>query len=339
MKTILNHSIAAAVFLSAVCINAYGNNSTIVKAANQQLATNNPTAYNITMPSLVQASALLPLQASSPVSNISMFTIISVPSDGQGTLYINMNGSLMPVTEGMMLTADLAGSLYFSPDASYNGNVIFTYSASDEEGNISNIASYTIPVAGVPAPVLPVTLLHFFASLNNKNVSLQWQTTNEINSSYFEIQRSTDGNSFTTVATVSAKGNHSTITTYEANDDLFFYNYTIVHYRIKMVEINGSHKYSAVQTIKMERPAKSNIKVWPLPFSSTLNAAFNADKNETIKIKLVSVNGAVLINSTQAAKQGYNIIYLNQAQSIPSGTYLLVISNGEKTETVKVVKQ
>lgn len=339
MKTIFNQSIAVAVFLSAICTNTYGNNFPGAKTASQQSLAGNPTAYNITMPPLVQASALLPLQANSPVANISMFTIVSAPSTEQGTLYIDMNGTLMPVTDGMMLTADLAGSLYFSPDALYNGNVVFTYSASDEEGNISNIATYTIPVAGTPAPVLPVTLLHFVATLNNKNVTLQWQTTNETNTSYFEIQRSIDGNNFTTFATASAKGGNSVLNNYEVNDDLFFYNNTQVQYRIKMVDINSRFKYSPIQTIKVENQVKSNLKAWPLPFSSTLNVAFTADKSEIIKLKLVGVNGAVITNSSYTVKEGFNIIYLNQAQSIPSGTYLLVISNSKKTETVKVVKQ
>jgi hypothetical protein len=51
-----------------------------------------------------------------------------------------------------------------------------------------------------------------------------------------------------------------------------------------------------------------------------------------------NINGAVILNSSSIVKKGHNVITINQAQSKPSGTYLLTISNGTKSETIKVVK-
>ena len=105
--------------------NLPGNTNKIIK---QQLAEDpaTPTAYDITMTPLVQASSILPLNASSANGNIVMYSILSVPSLSQGELSIDMNGTLVPVSEGMMLTADLAANLYFIPEPSYSGNVVFT---------------------------------------------------------------------------------------------------------------------------------------------------------------------------------------------------------------------
>lgn len=302
-------------------------------------ADDSPTAYNVTMTPVVQSTDLLPLQAASANSIIAMFTIVSIPTEDQGTLSIDMNGHMVPVGEGMMLTADLAGELYFTPNPSFNGTVVFTYTASDESGFSSNIASYTIPVINAQQGSLPVTLLQFSATPENKIVMLNWQTTHEANSSYFEIQRSMDGNNFETIATETAKGNHEGINMYNSRDDLFFYTATVVHYRLKMVDINGRATFSAVQVINLNKTAQGSIKVWPLPFSSTLHAGYTAAANETISIKLVSVNGSVISVSNQAVTTGFNTIRIYQAQSIASGTYVLIISNGKKTEAVKVVKQ
>ena len=43
---------------------------------------------------------------------------------------------------------------------------------------------------------LPLTLLNFTAIKQHNTVQLHWQTTNEVNTSYFNIQRSTDAMHF-----------------------------------------------------------------------------------------------------------------------------------------------
>ncbi|MES2847531.1 MAG: T9SS type A sorting domain-containing protein [Bacteroidota bacterium] len=296
-----------------------------------------PVAYNITMSPLVQASAILPFNATSGSSNIAMYTIITVPSATQGELSLDMNGTLVPVGEGMMLTADLAANLYFTPDSLYSGNVVFTYSASDESGNISNVAIYTIPVTGKPPVILPITVLDFTGTAQNKKAQLYWQTQNENNSSYFELQRSSDGNSFETIATITAKGN--TTNNYQSTDDLFFYKHSVVYYRLKMVNINGSFKYSATVTINSGAAIKANIKAWPLPFTGNLNIEFYSNDAMPVKITLCNVAGSTITNLNSNAKKGTNTISLYQAQTIPAGTYLLTISNSTRAETIKVIKQ
>jgi len=296
-----------------------------------------PVAYDITMTPVVQSTSILPFKAVSAGSNISSFIIHSVPSESQGILSLSMDGQLVTVSEGMMITPDLAASFVFTPDSSYNGQVLFTYSANDEEGVTSNIANYIIPVIGKQQVILPVSLLSFSGTENNKKVQLYWQTENEGNSSYFEIQRSADGTSFETIATESALGNAKN--SYQSNDDLFFYIFKTVYYRIKMVNINGSFKYSASVMLQLGTTGKTTVKAWPLPFTSNLNVSFYGEEKETVKITLRSINGSEVMNITSAVTKGPNTIALYQAQSMPSGTYLLTVSSRTKAETIKVIKQ
>jgi hypothetical protein len=341
MKTILKSILPAAILFAATTGSAAGNNiptrtNSILK---QQVAEDpaTPTAYDITMTALVQASLLLPLNATSTNGNIVMYTIITIPSVSQGELSIGMNGTLLPVSEGMMLTADLAANLYFIPDSAFSGNIIFTYSAADESGLTSNVANYTIPVTGKPQAILPVTILNFSGTEENKKVQLYWQTQNEISSSYFEIQRSIDGKTFETFATNTAKGNN--INNYHGTDDLFFYNLTSVYYRIKMVDINGSFKYSASLMIRLGTAVKNNIKAWPLPFTGNLNVAFISEEDAPVKISIHNVAGSEVMHLSSNAKKGNNTISLYQAQTIPAGTYVLTISNSTWAKTIKVIKQ
>jgi hypothetical protein len=342
MKTIRNTTFILSMALAALTNTVAAKNLPGTSKESKQYRINTataPIAYDVIMTPLVQASIILPLNASSQSSNISAYTLQTIPSASHGILSIDMDGVLVPVSEGMMLTTDLASKLVFEPDTSYTGNVVFTYSAADDEGVSSNIANYTIPVIAKQQAVLPVSLLGFTGAAENKMVQLYWQTQNEGNSSHFEIQRSTDGNNFETIAMVTAKGNINTANNYQTKDDLFFYNYQSVYYRLKMIDINGSFKYSNSILIKLKAATKNNITAWPLPFTSNLNIGYYSEVSETVKITIHSINGSVLMTLNSNVKKGTNTISLYQAQQIPAGTYLLSVGNSTKAQTIKVIKQ
>jgi hypothetical protein len=301
-----------------------------------------PTAVNIindTLLNTASITATLPFKASAASGIIANYTIQSIPLQSEGVLYVCDNGTCTPVTPGQVITEAQIYMLSFQPNPSFTGDVVFNYFATDTYNQVSNVATYTIPVSELHPGLLPITILSFTGSIDKKTVQLNWQTSLEINSSYFEIQRSEDGINYETFATTTAKGNSSLTSNYAAKDDLFFYTKKIAYYRIKMVDTDGKFKYSSVMVIKVDATAKNSAKAWPIPFTSNLSLEYASETNQEVKISLVSMNGSVVFNNNTQAKQGRNVITINQAQSIPAGTYLLTISNGTKTETIKVVKQ
>jgi len=301
-----------------------------------------PTAENIVLPALTNTSLIThiePLEASAASGTIVSYTIQTIPPADQGILYICVDGNCNPVTAGQVLTPEQIGQLSFQPNPTYTGDVVFTYSAMDSYNQVSNTASYTIPLTGSSESTLPLSILSFSANVDKKSVQLNWQTSQEINSSYFEIQRSSDGRTFEPVGTVTAKGNSSFTNTYQSKNDLSLYLGKIVFYRLKMVDIDGKFKYSPVIMLKLNTTAsESTLKAWPIPFANELNMDYNSDADQEIEITMRNINGAVILNSSSIVKKGHNVITINQAQSKPSGTYLLTISNGTKSETIKVVK-
>ena len=50
---------------------------------------------------------------------------------------------------GIVLTSTQITGMRFAPNLNYTGVVNFTYSATDNSGNVSNIANYNIPISGV----------------------------------------------------------------------------------------------------------------------------------------------------------------------------------------------
>ncbi len=302
-----------------------------------------PVAENILMPSMLNASlitAISPFKASAASGDIVSYTVKTIPDPNKGILYICNAGNCVPVTAGQVLTPAEISLLSFQPNPNFTGDAVFTYNADDSYGQVSNIATYTIPVTGLSQGPLPITMLSFSGSIDKKTVQLNWQTLQEINSSYFELQKSIDGNKFEPFAIITAKGNSSITSNYNITDDLFFYINNTIFYRIKMVDIDGKAKYSAVLMIKLDAGGtKNNIKAWPVPFTNELNIEYSSETNQQVTISIRSINGAVVSTGSSMVKKGHNIITINQAQQTPSGTYLLTISNSTRMETIKVVKK
>jgi hypothetical protein len=301
-----------------------------------------PTANNIKLNALMNtapATALLPLEAIAATGSIATFIINTIPSASQGVLYMCTNNNCVPVVAGQILTPAEINSLSFKPNVNFTGDVVFNYSATDTHSQYSNIATYTIPVISQTQNVLPVSLLSFKGSISNKKTQLVWQTSLEINSSYFEIQRSTNAVNFEAIATVTAKGNSAIVNNYQTTDDLFFFIGSKVFYRLKMVDTDGKFKYSQVLAMPITAIVSNNITAWPLPFSGQLSTGFKSESNGSVKINITNINGALVLSNTSTVQKGYNTININQAQSIPSGTYLLTVVKDGKSETIKVVKQ
>jgi hypothetical protein len=88
------------------------------------------------------------------------------------------------------------------------GNYVFTLTATDKH----NSASATVNVHVIPGS-LPITLARFNASRNDAGIILTWQTTMESNNAAFIVQKSTDGSTWTDIATIKStavNGNSST---------------------------------------------------------------------------------------------------------------------------------
>ncbi len=180
--------------------------------------------------------------------------------------------------------------------------------------------------------IFPVRLLSFTGGQKGVENYLQWQTTNEVNTADFEVERSAAATTFTTLGKVTATGNSVSEKTYNFTDvqPLQGKNY----YRLKMADKDGKFTYSNVVELTTNIP--NGIKVFPNPTASVLyitpnNAATNAGN---IALSLKDINGKVLwsMQSTNTSQIQADV------SKLPNGTYMLEILNTDKTiSTQKVV--
>jgi len=105
---------------------------------------------NVVLLDTAAATVLNPnLSATDTDGTIASYTIVTLPAATSGML--SVNGAA--VTAGQTFTAAQLGTLTFKPVAGFNGNASFTYTATDNQGGVSNTSTYTIPVNVAPVAV------------------------------------------------------------------------------------------------------------------------------------------------------------------------------------------
>jgi uncharacterized repeat protein (TIGR01451 family) len=115
--------------------------------------TNNPpVATDVTIPSIPSTAgptAITSLTASDTDGTISSYTILSLPPISQGVLY--MSDGTTPVLKDQVLTPLEAAGLKFDPSGTYTGDVVFNFTATDNNTAIApSPASFTVPIGNNP---------------------------------------------------------------------------------------------------------------------------------------------------------------------------------------------
>ncbi len=186
---------------------------------------------------------------------------------------------------------------------------------------------------------LPVKLNAFSAVKQENKVILNWNTSSEINSSSFIIERSNDAINFIEVTSVKAAGNSSQNINYSAID--FQPNlYEVNYYRIKQIDVDGKYSYSSIAAIDFSETVshKSELKLWPNPASNDyVNLSLGSNSTPTITVMIIDVIGRVVEKIKIASNNENFVIPVNQ---LNQGAYLIkVYSNDKFIEHIKLVKE
>ncbi len=185
------------------------------------------------------------------------------------------------------------------------------------------------------APV-PVTLSEFSGKYGNGQAILDWQTSQEINSSRFEIQKSNDGQNFNYLASVNAAG-FSTIPQEYSYTDKFPGGGTYAYYRLKQIDMDGKFTFSNV--VKISLGNRASLEVFPNPFTSSFTANFVANKTAEATMIIRNSIGQSVMQKTIKTIKGNNSVNINNLSSLKPGIYYVNISNDDMNYNLKLQKQ
>ena len=180
-----------------------------------------------------------------------------------------------------------------------------------------------------------VELLSFEGRAQANDNLLFWATATEENSSHFNVQRSSDGYTFTTIGKIAGAGNSNVTMNYNYND--VNVDAGTATYRLEMVDFDGSVEYSNTVTLT-RRSDFGIVELAPVPAINLLNVAFNTVEEAVTRVEILSVSGRVLSVVEVESGIGINRVQLD-ITDYASGIYLISVANGENHEIKKFIKE
>lgn len=183
---------------------------------------------------------------------------------------------------------------------------------------------------------LPITLLSFYGYDDENNIQLFWESSSEIYSNYFEIEKLSNEKIFEKIGQVKAIGRSNEINKYSFIDKQISKENKIEYYRLKLIDINNSYKYSDVIAIKRNNSLKSTISIFPNPTTENINIFISNMEELNLKIRVMDVMGKVVYEDNTLIGNQINTISLNH---LPSGVYTLQINGLKENNTWKVIKK
>lgn len=208
---------------------------------------------------------------------------------------------------------------------------LFVRVQNDIENRWSQTKIFTSPTGGP----LPLTLLNFTATKQNESANINWQTSNEINSAYFNVQRSIDAINFNTVGKVNANNISNVVNTYTYVDNIQGLSGPVIYYRLQQVDIDGNFQYSKIVSLKIDG-GKPGIKIFPNPASDYLN--INTDNPEDLNgavIKIADMTGRITMKQNLMAEMNQQV----NIGTLAKGIYMLYINKHSGIVAQKLIKE
>jgi hypothetical protein len=232
--------------------------------------------------------------------------------------------------------AGIGGDVFTTTMGHYYAIAIVSWQGTSNGGDASYTFNIGTPQLGgidlSPANcpgVLPVKLSSFNASVNNCIVDLDWVAALESNFKNHEVQYSTDGLNFQSIATISAarQGSNQKYTYQHDNP-----KQGNIYYRLKMTDINGKFEYSKIIALKL-LCNQSSLIVYPNPVTGILNINIINSQNGATIASLFDNNGKLIFSGEMVS--GTNMIDMSK---FAKGTYLLKLKNNVESQSIKIIK-
>lgn len=183
---------------------------------------------------------------------------------------------------------------------------------------------YTLATKDFTVSPLPVELVYFDATLADRQVMLGWQTASELNSSYFDVLRSGDGQNWSSIGTVPAMGSSQSSIDYSLVDAAPLTG--VSYYRLKEVDLNGSFHLYGIRSISNSQK-ENRVKIYPNPTDKGLVTVVSDEPISSLFV--YNALGKVVFEATIDSDD----TYLLDAQSFESGMYWINL-NGENYKLI-----
>ena len=250
---------------------------------------------------------------------------------------INYNGKLYGMTSmgGANNGSNLEDGVLFEydplngPDGTLTKKLDFT----GANGSHPSRSSLLLVKGSTP---LPIILLSFTAQADGNRTKIAWSTAAEKENKTFEVERSTDGKTFSSIATVSGNQNSTQVQHYSVYDHhpANGTNY----YRLVQEDNNGDKKVYDTKAVRFALEQKVAVSAFPNPTSNEINISLDNYTGKIVEVDLLDINGRSIYRETITVDPGQNNTYkLNLAKQPAAGNYMLHVRGQDLNTSLKLV--
>jgi hypothetical protein len=197
-----------------------------------------------------------------------------------------------------------------------------------------SIINLTVNNCGTP---LKTDLLSFNGKLIDGKTNLSWVTSKENEPVYYSIERSNDGNNFSSIGIINGYKNYNAENNYYSFSDPAAVS-DKAWYRIAMRNDENKKKYSRIIQLydkKIEFGLSNVIN----PFNHELDFEVLVPENARIEAVLTNLSGKPLRKENFIVYEGVNSLTILDTERLPAGMYILQIKNKERVISKKLMKK
>lgn len=233
-----------------------------------------------------------------------------------------------------------AAASYSTPQTSITFRMGYDYNYTNSNFNSQPTRQYGSRFGCFSFPQqtpLPVRLLNFSGIYRNQSVLLNWTADNEVNFSAYEVERSSNGISFESIAVKHKQGSGTNKEQYSYTDELSTTTDRIFYYRLKMLDIDGKYSYSGVIMIKIDEE-NIGLMVSPNPVKTgyAVTIRYRSDRRGIADIKMMDASGKTVLRQQFNVSQGVNSLLLNNTHTLLPGLYVLQVNDGQRSQAAKL---
>ena len=199
---------------------------------------------------------------------------------------------------------------------------------------------YKLAMGVVYDNTLPVSATKFTGYKTGDKNSLRWTTYTEINNDHFELERSTNGHDFVSVAKINSKaptGNSTTAIYYDYTDE----NTPAVNTYYRLRQVDKQAIFALSDVVMLQGTGKLSLslnKIFPNPVESLVKIEFTSPVAGNNSLLLFDMAGRLIKRNEINSIVGDNQLQLNLTGLIKGQYVLLLLNNTGKSNLVMLMK-
>jgi hypothetical protein len=173
---------------------------------------------------------------------------------------------------------------------------------------------------------LPV-LVNVDANLRSDNkVIVTWTMLAKVNTDYFDVEKSNDGVSWKSIATVKADDNAVIPTSYSVLDAFPLKGSNFYQVRIK--DLNGNITFTVIKNVRVN--ASGGISLYPNPSTNQLNISLGEFPPADWSVSIINNLGQLMVQK----KYSKNITVVSlPVYNYPEGNYIVQVAAGSSKQS------